>query len=111
MTEILCKHDLNRDVKNVHREHLSVDEYKRVAATKEKIREINAHINELKKKNPAELTPDETELIKNQNDFLRAEVQKCKGEIDTLSQKVGAKKKLRQRTEKVPPSERAYSGI
>ncbi|MDE7194718.1 MAG: plasmid recombination protein, partial [Oscillospiraceae bacterium] len=61
MTDILRNHDLSRDVKYVHREHLTVDEYKTHAAQKAEIRKINEHINKLKKKNPAELTPDEIE--------------------------------------------------
>ena len=91
MIEILRSHDLSRDVKNVHREHLTVDEYKQVAAAAEKIREINAHLNELKKKNSAEYTAEDAELIKNQNDFLRSEIQKRDERIYSLSRKIGAK--------------------
>ncbi|MCM1462557.1 MAG: plasmid recombination protein [Bacteroides sp.] len=91
MIDILRKHDLSRDVKNVHRAHLTVDEYKDFADKQQKIRNINAHINELKKKNPADLTPDEAELINNQNDFLRSEIQKRDESISALSEKLGAK--------------------
>jgi len=91
MTDILRKHDLSRDVKNVRREHLTVDEYKDCAAKKQKIRNVNSHINELKKKNPAELTPDEIELIRNQNDLMRSEIQKRDEKISSLSRKLGAK--------------------
>ncbi len=91
MTDILRKHDLSRDIKNVRREHLTVDEYKDFAAKKQEIRNVNAHINELKKKNPAELTPDEIELIRKQNDLMRSERQKRDEKISLLSRKLGAK--------------------
>ena len=91
MTKILRKHGFDRDIKNAHYEHLTVDEYKQVAATAEKIREINAHLNELKKKNSAEYTAEDAELIKNQNDFLRSEIQKRDERIYSLSRKIGAK--------------------
>ena len=61
------------------------------ADKQQKIRNINSHINELKKKNPADLTPDEVELINNQNDFLRSEIQKRDESISALSGKIGAK--------------------
>lgn len=91
MTEILRKHDLSRDVKDVHREHYSVDEYKEYAAQKTEIRRTNEHINLLRKKDPADLTPDEIELIKNQNELMRSEIQKRDEKISSLSRKLGAK--------------------
>lgn len=91
MTEILQSHDLSRDVKNVHREHLTVDEYKIYAAQKEEIRKVNAHINELKKKNSVDLTPAEVDLIINQNDVMRSELLKRDEKISSLSRKIGAK--------------------
>lgn len=91
MTDILRKHDLNRDVKDVHREHYTVDEYKEYAAQKTEIHKINEHINQLKKKNPAELTPDEVELILNQNDVMCSEIQKRDEKIASLSEKADAK--------------------
>lgn len=91
MTDILHKHDLSREVKNVRRSHLTIDEYKDFADKQQKIRNINSHINELKKKNPADLTPDEVELINNQNDFLRSEIQKRDESISALSEKIGSK--------------------
>lgn len=85
MTEILRKHDLERDVKDVHREHYSVDEYKEYAAQRTEIAKINSHINQLKKKNPADLTADEIDLIMNQNDIMRSEIQKRDEKISSLS--------------------------
>ena len=90
MTDILHAHELSRDVKNVHREHLTVDEYKHHAAQVAEIKKVNAHINELKKKNPTDLTESEIELIRNQNDVMRSEIQKRDKEIFTLSRKLGA---------------------
>lgn len=74
MTELLRKHGYERDVKNDNHQHLTVEEYKEVAVTQQKIRDINAQINELKKKSDADLSPDEITLIKNQNDFLRSQI-------------------------------------
>ena len=85
MTDILHAHELSRDVKNVRREHLTVDEYKHHAAQVAEIKKVNAHINELKKKNPTDLTESEIELIRNQNDVMRSEIQKRDKEIFTLS--------------------------
>ena len=90
MTEILHAHELSRDVKGVRREHLTVDNYKKHAANLAEIKKVNAHINELKKKNFSDLTEDEIELIKNQNDLMRSEIQKRDKEIFTLSRKLGA---------------------
>lgn len=98
MTDILHAHDLSRDVKNVHREHLTVDEYKIHAAQKAEIRKVNDHINELKKKNSDEYTTAEVDLIKNQNDVMRSEILKRDEmislrdeKISSLSRKIGAK--------------------
>ena len=91
MIEILRSYGLSRDVKNVHREHLTVDEYKIHAAQKAEIRNTNAHINELKKKNSDEYTAAEVDLIKNQNDVMRSELLKRDEKISSLSRKIGAK--------------------
>lgn len=90
MVDILHAHELSRDVKNIRREHLTVDEYKHHAAQVAEIKKVNAHINELKKKNPTDLTESEIELIKNQNDVMRSEIQKRDNEISVLSRKLGA---------------------
>ena len=91
MEQILIEHKLSRDNKNVHREHLSVDEYKRVAAQVAEIKKVNAHINELKKKSPTTLTADDFEQLNNQNDFLRTEIQKREKQISELTGKANAK--------------------
>ncbi len=91
MTDILRAHDLSRDVKNDTHAHLTVDEYKQREMKKAEIRKLNAHINELKKKNPTELTVEEITLIKNQNDFMRSEILNYRDKVAALSRKVGAK--------------------
>ena len=58
---------------------------------KAEIRKLNAHINELKKKNPTELTEEEIALIKNQNDFMRSEILTYRDKVAALSRKVEAK--------------------
>ncbi len=91
MTDILHRHGFERDIKDAHYKHLSVDNYKQYAVQKSEVRKINEHINELKKKNSAELTSDEIQLIKNQNDIMRSEIQKRDEKISSLSKKLGAK--------------------
>lgn len=91
MTEILRKHGFERDIKNVHREHLTVDEYKDFAQKQQMIRNLNAQINELKKKNPTELTAEEFELLNNQNDYIRQKFTKLQQEVDKLNKQLGAK--------------------
>lgn len=67
---------------------MEVDEYKEYAQT---IQKMNEHINTLKKKPVAELTKDEMAEIKNQNDFLRSEIQKRDEKIQIFSKRLGAK--------------------
>lgn len=85
------KQALSRDVKNDTHTHLTVDEYKQQEMKKAEIRKLNAHINELKKKNPTELTEEEIALIKNQNDFMRSEILNYRDKVAALSRKLGAK--------------------
>ena len=91
MTKILRKHGFKRDVKNIHREHLTVDEYKDFAEKKDAILAINKQINELKKKKPTELTAEEFELLNNQNDYLRQKYTELQQEVDRLTNQLGAK--------------------
>lgn len=90
MTEILRAYGLSRDVKNDKHEHLTVDEYKQRAMNIEVIGRMNRQINELKKKNPSELTADEFELLKNQNDFLRSEIVGYREQNAALAKKASA---------------------
>ncbi len=91
MTKILRKHGFERDVKNIHREHFTVDEYKDFAEKKAAILAINKQINELKKKKPTELTAEEFELLNNQNDYLRQKYTELQQEVDRLTKQLGAK--------------------
>ena len=90
MTRILLAHGFSRDVKNDKHEYLPVDDYKKFAAQRQEIRKCNAHINELKKKNPAELSAEEMGLVNNQNDFLRSEITKRDEKISSMSRKINA---------------------
>ncbi len=91
MTKILRKHGFERDVKNIHREHLTVDEYKDFAEKKAAVLAINKQINELKKKKPTELTAEKFELLNNQNDYLRQKYTELQQEIESLTKRLGAK--------------------
>lgn len=90
MEQILRKYGLYREDKNVHREHLSVDDYKQQIKRQEELKKLNEHITELKKKSDSSYTPEEITAIKNQNDYLRAEIVKKKELIATLSQQINA---------------------
>ena len=67
---------------------MEVDEYKEYAHD---LQRINTHINALKKKPVDELTKDEMAEIKNQNDFLRSEIQKRDEKIQRFGKRLGAK--------------------
>ena len=90
MEKILLKHGLRREDKNVHRPHLSVEDYKKAALEAMNISEINAHITALKKKPEKELTSEDAVLLNNQNDFLRAEIMKRNETISDLSKRANA---------------------
>lgn len=90
MERILLKRGLRREDKNVHRPHLSVEDFKKAAHEAERISEINAHINALKKKPETELTSEDAVLLNNQNNFLRAEIMKRNETISDLSKRANA---------------------
>ncbi len=90
MEQILLKRGLRREDKNVHRPHLSVEDYKKTALEARNISEINAHITALKKKPERELTSEDAVLLNNQNDFLRAEIMKRNETISDLSKRANA---------------------
>lgn len=91
MTEILRKHGFERDVKNDSHAHLTVDEYKEQEKIKAEIRQLNAHINELKKKPENEFTADDAVLLNNQNDHIRQKFTELQQEVDRLNKQLGAK--------------------
>ena len=88
LSEIMKKYGFQRDVKGAHYSHMTVDEYKNA---KQKVEEINAHVNAYKSKPIENLTPEEITMIKNQNDFMRSEIQKRDEKIRILSKRAGAK--------------------
>ena len=90
MEKILREHGLYRDDKNVHREHWSVDEYKRKKQAAQEIRSMNDHINALKKKSDDSYTSAEIAAIKNQNDYMRSEITKRDEKLAALSRQVNA---------------------
>lgn len=88
LSEILKKHNFGVQKKNVKHSHMEVDKYKEYAQS---IQQMNEHINVLKQKPNEELTKEELSEIKNQNDFLRSEIQKRDEKIRILAKKAGAK--------------------
>lgn len=91
MTEILQRHGLNRDYKNNHLPHVSVEEYKKAARAKSEIQDLNAHINTLLSFNSDDLPEEDVALIRNQNQYMRSEITKQLETINSLSKKLGAK--------------------
>lgn len=90
MEQILLKRGLRREDKNVHRPHLSVEDFKKAALEARNISEINAHITALKKKPERELTYEDAVLLNNQNNFLRAEIMKRNETISDISKRANA---------------------
>lgn len=90
MEQILLKRGLRREDKNVHRPHLSVEDFKKAALEARNISEINAHITALKKKPERELTSEDAVLLNNQNNFLRAEIMKRNETISDISKRANA---------------------
>lgn len=88
MTSILKRHGLSRDVKNAHYAHMECEEYRQ---SRKELEKLNKHINELKQKPDAEITQEEVQMIKNQNDFMRSEIVKRDEKIRILSKKAGAR--------------------
>ena len=91
MTDILHRHDLSRDVKNVRREHLTVDEYKVHAAHKAVIQQVNDHYNALTKKSNSNYTAEDAEMIVKENDALRAKLLNLDEQISSLSREINTK--------------------
>ena len=88
MTSILKRHGLSRDVKNAHYAHMECEEYRQ---SRKELEKLNKHINELKQKPDAEITQEEVQMIKYQNDFMRSEIVKRDEKIRILSKKAGAR--------------------
>lgn len=88
MTGIMKTHGFSRDVKNAHYAHMECEEYRQ---SRKELEKINKHINELKQKPDAEISQEDIQLIKKQNDFMRSEIIKRDEKIRILSKRAGAK--------------------
>jgi len=95
MTEILHRHNLERDNKNIHRAHLTVDEFKAQCVELEKMKKqtenIKLYVAAATQKNPDEITPEEAAMIKNDNALMQKQIDQQREQISALSQKLGAK--------------------
>lgn len=95
MTEILHRHNLERDNKNIHRTHLTVDEFKAQCVELEKMKKqtenIKLYVAAATQKNPDEITPEEAAMIKNDNALMQKQIDQQREQISALSQKLGAK--------------------
>ncbi len=91
MTEILRRHNLERDNKNNHRSHLSITEYKAQQAELEKMKaqteRIKANVAGAMKKDPDEITAEEAAMIKNENALMQKKIEKQREQISELVQR------------------------
>ena len=87
MEQILRRHGLSRNNKEIHREHLSIEEYKKAAKEYQEIKAVNAHINELKKKPDTELTGADAILLNNQNNVIRNAIAELQAKNAVLEKK------------------------
>lgn len=91
MEQILHKHGISREDKNVYRNHMAVDEYKQFAQKSQLLKILNAQITELKKKPHTEFTAEDAVLLNNQNDYMRCKIIELGQTIEKLSRQVGAR--------------------
>ncbi len=91
MTEILRRHNLERDNKNNHREHLSIAEYKAQQAELEKMKaqteKIKANVTAATQKAPEEITAEEAAMIKNENALMQKKIEKQREQISVFVQR------------------------
>ncbi len=91
MERIAQKYGIQIENKFDYHTHVNVDEYKK---EKDKLREIQEHTAELMKKSngksAAEITDDELDLIRNENEFIKKTLSKKEQEIQELSKKKAA---------------------
>ena len=81
LTEILNNNHIIRRVVGAYYDHKSLNEFKQLSNA---IKEANAHITVLKKKNAVDLSEGEVEEILNQNDYLREVIEKQNNELKRL---------------------------
>lgn len=95
MTEVLRRHNLERDNKNNHRAHLSIDEFKAQCAELDKMKKqaenIRSYVAAATQKNADEITPEEAAIIKNDNAFMHKQIDRQREQLSALTKKLGAK--------------------
>lgn len=88
MTEILHRHNLERDIKGEHRPHLSITAYKKQCEELDIIRgkaeKIKSDLEILSQKGADDYSPEEVTLIKNQNDLMKEKIEKQREQINAL---------------------------
>ena len=88
LAALLKQRGFTQEHKSAHYAHMSVDEYKE---HKQQLEQMNRHINALKAKRNDEIATEDIAAIKNQNDFMRSEIQKRDEKIKILAKRAGAK--------------------
>lgn len=73
LAEILKKHGFEQDIVGANYAHKTVDEFK---AYQDEIKRLRDEVAELKKKNTDELTTEDIQLIRNENDLMKSEIEK-----------------------------------
>lgn len=81
MTELLHRHQLERDNKNNHRSHLTIGQFK---AECERAEKLKADLEILSQKGADDYSPEEVTLIKNQNDLMKEKIEKQREQINAL---------------------------
>ena len=88
MTEILRRHGLERDNKNMHRAHLTIAEFKAQCEEFEKERlkaeKIKANVAAATKKLPTELTAEEAAMIQSENTLMQKKIEQQREQISAL---------------------------
>lgn len=88
MTEILHRHNLERDYKNNHRAHLTISEFKAQCDELEKVKskseKIKSNLEILAQKGKGEYSAEEIALIKNQNDLMKNKIEEQREQISAL---------------------------
>ena len=88
MTEILRRHNLERDYKDNHRAHLTISEFKAQCAEfekeKTKAEKIKSNLEILERKGADEYSAEEITLIKNQNVLMKNKIDEQREQINAL---------------------------
>lgn len=90
MTEILRRHGLERDNKNIRRTHLTIAEFKAQCEEFEKERlkaeKIKANVAAATQKIPDEVTPEEAAMLQNENALMQKKIEQQREQISSLVQ-------------------------